>query len=250
MPPPLASLSAFGAIPTGLTNIPTPFQLHVPSAEVNKLPRLARQAEFGVPSWYNTHSDPADGYLGITRDWLINATTTWTAPNKFSWRDHEAYHNRFPNFRINVTTPSDDELYDLHFAALFSKNPDAVPIIFMHGWPGSWTEFAPMMDLLAAKYPTPEELPYHVIVPSIPDYGLSTRPGELHKAINISTAGEAMNQLMIELGFGESGYIAQGGDIGYFLARAMCGLFEACKAFHCEFLRCRGTGEEVNVDCL
>ncbi|KAM7210577.1 putative epoxide hydrolase [Rhypophila decipiens] len=231
-PPNLPSLSAFACLPPNILTTPTPFTLSVPSKEVNLLPRLARTGTFGVPSYYNTEADAASGKFGITRDWLINATSIWTSPSQFSWRSHEQYMNHFPNFRVNVTTPSDNELYDLHFAALFSKNESAIPIIFMHGWPGSWTEFAPMMDLLVDKYPTPEELPYHVVVPSIPDYGLSTRPGEVHKEINMTTAGEAMNQLMIELGFGESGYIAQGGDVGYFLARTMCGLFEECRAFH------------------
>lgn len=235
MTPPSLALSAFGILPSFVPTSPTPFTLRVSANQVHELPRLARVAHIGIPSWYNTQADPANAYLGITHSWLANATDVWTSPGPggFSWRDQEAYQNRFPQFRLNVTAPSDGEVYDLHFAALFSKRTDATPIIFMHGWPGSWTEFAPMMDFLVQKY-TPETLPYHIIVPSIPDYGLSYRPGELQKEINMTTAAEAMNQLMVDLGF--DGYIAQGGDVGYFLARSMCGLFEACRAFHCMFL--------------
>lgn len=41
-----------------------------------------------------------------------------------------------------------------------------------------------------------------------------------------------MNQLMIDLGFGRNGYIAQGGDIGSDLARRMAKLRPECKAVH------------------
>jgi len=131
-----------------------------------------------------------------------------------------------------VTTPSDGQLFTLHFTALFSLSPSAIPITLLHGWPGSWLEFAPVLDLLAEKY-TPSTLPYHVIVPSIPDYGLSTRADEDTKELTMEGAAEALNGLMIALGF-EGGYVAQGGDVGSFLAQTMCGLFGECKAFHCE----------------
>jgi len=217
----------FASLPTGIPGTPVPFTLRIPGHDLYHLPHLAHIADIAAPSWYNTQADTTAGYLGITREWLLNATSSWI--NDFDWRAHETYQNSFPNYRLNVTLPSDGEIFDLHFAALFSEKEDATPIIFMHGWPGSWTEFAPMMDLLVEKY-TLETLPYHVIVPSIPDYGLSYRPNELDKEVNMTTASEALNQLMVDLGFGA--YIAQGGDVGSFLARTMCGTFDECKAFH------------------
>lgn len=225
---PAHSLTAFASVPTGIPGSPTPFTLHVPGNDLYRLPLLASVANIGVPSWYNTQANTSGGYLGTTRDWLTNATSTWI--NDFDWRAHETYQNHFPNYRINVTLPSDGELFNLHFAALFSKKEDATPVIFMHGWPGSWTEFAPMLELLVEKY-TAETLPYHVIVPSLPDYGLSYRPNELDKEVNMTTAAEALNQLMVDLGF--DAYVAQGGDVGSFVAMTMCGLFDECKAFHC-----------------
>ena len=48
--------------------------------------------------------------------------------------------------------------YKIHFSALFSQKPDAIPIIFSHGWPGCFLEFLPMMEHIQATL-KPEELP-------------------------------------------------------------------------------------------
>jgi len=224
------SLAAFGHLPSGIPGCPVPFSLHVPKHEVRGLTSLVQHARIAVPSYYKTQADPTIGTFGVSRDWLANAQQTWTTD--FSWREHEEYHNKFPNFKINVTVPSDGQVFELHFAALFSKNASAIPITFLHGWPGSWLEFGGVLDLLAEKH-TPETLPYHVVVPSIPDYGLSTRAEEDTKELTMEGASEALNSLMVALGF--DAYVAQGGDVGSFLSQTMCGLFDECKAFHCEF---------------
>jgi pimeloyl-ACP methyl ester carboxylesterase len=90
-------------------------------------------------------------------------------------------------------------------------------------------DFLPMMDLLRNKY-TPESLPYHIITPSLPDYGLS---GSLSQNLEMTLerAASIMNGLMIALGF-EKGYVAQGGDLGSMIARLMSVNHKECKAFH------------------
>lgn len=40
-----------------------------------------------------------------------------------------------------------------------------------------------------------------------------------------------MNQLMVDLGFGKKGYVAQGGDVGSMVARLLAPISE-CKAIH------------------
>lgn len=171
---------------------------------------------------------PENGTYGVSRNWLLNAQETIL--DGYSWRDYEEYYNRLPQYKINITTPSDGQLFELHFAALFSTRPDAIPITFLHGWPGAWLEFAGVMDLLVKKY-TPETLPYHVVIPSLPDYGLSKRPNE-DRELTMEAASEASNQLMVDLGF--NAYVAQDGDVGASLAQGMCGVYDQCKAFHRE----------------
>ncbi|KAK0611672.1 Alpha/Beta hydrolase protein [Immersiella caudata] len=229
--------SAFGQLPASIPGYPVPFSLSVPPAAVASVNTLVSSALIDRPTYYNgPRADPTTATFGISRDWLATVQSEWTT--NYSWIDAEAYLNSFPNFMINVTTtsPENKQDFNLHFAALFSKNESAIPIILMHGWPGSWFEFAGVLDLLAAKY-TPETLPYHIVVPSIPDYGLSTRPMDAEDdAIELTMEGasEALNELMKELGFTK--YVAEGGDVGSFLAQTMCWEYDECRAFHLNML--------------
>ena len=89
-----------------------------------------------------------------------------------------------------------------------------------------------MMALLREKY-TSDTLPYHVIVPSLPGYTLSGGP-PLDKDFGLEDVGRVLNQLMIDLGFGSTGYVAQGGDVGSFVARLL-GSSKECRAIHGRF---------------
>ncbi len=44
--------------------------------------------------------------------------------------------NSFPQFTASVVD-DDGKDYTIHFVALFSKKPDAVPLMCLHGWPGN-----------------------------------------------------------------------------------------------------------------
>jgi len=117
----------------------------------------------------------------------------------------------------------------MHFVALFSDQEDAIPIAFYHGWPGSFLEFLDLLDLIKSKY-SAADLPYHIIVPSLPGYGYSSGP-PIDKNATIPDMPRICNKLMDSLGFG-SGYIAQGGDLGSFVSRQSAERFDSCKAYH------------------
>lgn len=121
-----------------------------------------------------------------------------------------------PHYKAAVTSNGDK--YSVHFAALFSPNKDAVPILLMHGWPGSFLEFLPILTKVQAQYASdPASLPYHLIVPSLPGYIFS----DLGTSQDMHTdkAADLLHDLMLTLGFG--GYIAQGGDVGAALSRSL-----------------------------
>lgn len=139
-------------------------------------------------------------------------------------RNCEKHINSFPNFKTTIKDKKGD--FDIHFAALFSEAPDAVPVVLLHGWPGSFLEFLPLLGLFREKY-TPQDLKYHVIVPSLPGYTLSGGQ-PVSEDLDPGDAARLMNTLMCELGF-EDGYIAQGGDVGSRVARVMGVEHEACK---------------------
>lgn len=215
--------SPFGSPPNNVTAKLEPYRLCVPEDELRRFTEPLRLSEIGPETWWNTQNDPQ---FGVSREWLIKAKQTWL--HHFDWREHENLLNEFPNFKITVED-SEAGSVGIHFAALFSAKEDAVPVVFFHGFPASFMEFIPMMQLLVNNY-SPETLPYHIIVPSLPDYGLSggsTRNTEM----SVVAAARIMNQLMVDLGFGK-GYIAQGGDLGSMIARIMSENHAECKAFH------------------
>lgn len=225
----MASFNGFDTVPSGANGKAEAFQLRVPDTDLSDLKTLLKLSPVGPETWENKTSTRDGGkYFGITRDWLVHAKETWL--ERFDWRKQEAYINSFPNFKISVQDGSSEPL-SIHFAALFSKKQDATPVIFMHGWPGCHLEFLPMLELLRTKY-TAETLPFHAIVPSLPGYNLSSGP-PTGQDFSTTDAARVLNQLMIDLGFG-SGYIAQGGDVGYFLARRMSFEHDECKALHGE----------------
>ncbi|KZL64874.1 epoxide hydrolase [Colletotrichum tofieldiae] len=217
----------FNVIPENSPGKPESFTLHVPEKELSEFQELLRLSKIGPATWWNQHTD---GQFGISREWLSQAKETWLT--SFDWRKHEEHINSLPNFKMTVKDVEAGQI-ELHFAALFSKNKNAIPVVFLHGFPASFTEFLPMMQLLADKY-TPETLPYHIIAPSLPGYGLSGSPCQ-DVEMTLELAARIMNQLMIDLGFGK-GYVAQGGDLGSLLARIMSVRYDACKAFHLNML--------------
>lgn len=94
---------------------------------------------------------------------------------------------------------------------------------------GSFMEFLPILKLCGDKY-SPETLPYHVIVPSLPGYTLSTGP-PLDGDFELSDVARIINRLMVNLGFG-NGYIAQGGDIGSMVCQVLGAMYKECRAIH------------------
>jgi pimeloyl-ACP methyl ester carboxylesterase len=127
----------------------------------------------------------------------------------------------------------------MHFIALRSAKSDAVPVVLLHGWPGSPLEFLGMLDLARNKYKS-EDLPYTFIVPSLPGYAYSSGPSLKTESTN-ETMAYFVDKLMVGLGFG-NGYIAQGGDIGSFVARILAARHEACKAAHSQYKSLRTIG--------
>jgi microsomal epoxide hydrolase len=97
---------------------------------------------------------------------------------------------------------------------------------------GSILEFVPLLSLFRTQY-TPQDLPFHIIVPALPGYAFSSPP-PLDRNFTMLEVADMLNSLMLELGFGATGYVAQGGDIGSRLARLLGAKHDACKAVHCE----------------
>ncbi|RMJ25114.1 epoxide hydrolase [Aspergillus sp. HF37] len=116
----------FSKIPSTTCIAPTPFRASIPQKQVSELQTLVALSKIASPTYESVQSDRR---FGITTDWLASMKEKWV--NDFDWRACEDRINSFPQFTVVV------EDIKVHFVALFSENEDAVPIVFLHGWPGN-----------------------------------------------------------------------------------------------------------------
>ncbi|MFC7247131.1 epoxide hydrolase family protein [Catellatospora aurea] len=163
-----------------------PFQIDLPSAALEDLwDRLDRTR-------WPDEADDAGWRYGTDLSYLRGLVRYWR--DDFDWRSVEARLNAVPQFRTEI-----DGL-QVHFAHVRSPNPDAVPLIFSHGWPGTFAEFLPLVPRLSDAF--------HLVIPSLPGFIFSapyTRPGprRIH---------DVWAALMQRLGYARFG--ACGSDVG------------------------------------
>lgn len=121
--------------------------------------------------------------------------------------------NAFPQGRVDI-----DGL-GIHYLHVRSPEPDALPLVITHGWPGSIVEFLAVLGPLAdprAHGGDPADA-FHVVAPSLPGYGWSDKPSRA--GWGIERIGTAWHELMTGLGYDR--YVAQGGDWGAGVTTAM-----------------------------
>jgi microsomal epoxide hydrolase len=226
-------MADYSKIPTGALLQPKPFKVNIGEEKLQQMKDFLKIAPIGPATYANTSTtqqanglSPPERSSGVRRDWLIEAKDQWL--NKFDWRKREERLNSFPHFTVPIKA-DDGHTVDIHFMALFSEKPDAVPLAFYHGWPGSFLEFTKIFELLRQKY-SPKDLPYHVIAPSLPNYAFSSGP-PVEIEWDVPEASAVLHKLMLGLGFG-SGYVAQGGDIGSGICQAQGSRYDECKSIH------------------
>jgi len=141
---------------------------------------------------------------GVPLGYLKGLAEYWRTG--YDWRKQEAQLNTFPQF----TTEIDGQ--HIHFLHVRSPEPDALPLIITHGYPGSIVEFMNIIGPLTTPraYGGDGADAFHVVAPSLPGFGFSTpvhEPGWV-----LSRIARAWDELMKRLGYERYG--AQGGDIG------------------------------------
>jgi len=186
----------------------TAFRIAIPDADLADLrDRLARTR------WPAEHpaDRPGNWERGIPTSYLRRLVERWR--DGFDWRAQEAKLNAFPQF----TTTIDGQ--PIHFLHVRSPEPDALPLILNHGYPGSVAEFLQVIGPLTdprAHGGDPADA-FHVVVPSLPGYGFSTPVSETGWVP--TRMARAFAELMRRLGYDRYG--AQGGDVGSAVAGAL-----------------------------
>jgi len=125
----------------------------------------------------------------------------------------EARLNELPQFVTQI------DGVDIHFIHAMSSHENALPLIMTHGWPGSVIELldcvGPLTDPTAHGGSAGDA--FHLVLPSLPGYGLSGEPVEL--GWNLGRTARASAELMHRLAY--TRYVAQGGDVGAGVTDAM-----------------------------
>ncbi len=132
--------------------------------------------------------------LGTDMAFLQQLCHRWA--DGFSFEDWADRCNRYPQIRTDI----DGTI--VHAIVARSEEPDATPLLLIHGWPGSVAEYFDVIEPLRARH--------HVIVPSIPGYGFSG-PTTRFGVGPLDISGMFV-ELMNRLGFGR--FIVAGGDWG------------------------------------
>ncbi|AOR36264.1 epoxide hydrolase [Streptomyces fodineus] len=182
-----------------------PFRLSVPQRDLDdlydRLDRTRWPAELPGSGW--EYGVPAGCLRELVRYWR----------HEYDWRAAEAELNRWPQFTTTIDGAR------IHFAHIRSPEPDATPLVITHGWPGSIVEFldvvGPLTDPVAHGGEAADA--FHVVVPSIPGFGLSGPTTE--RGWEARRVADAWARLMRRLGYERFGL--QGGDWGAAISREL-----------------------------
>ena len=175
-----------------------PFHVSIPDERLKDLRRRIAATQWPEQELVS------DASQGVQLATMKKLADYWA--KNYDWRKTEAKLNSYPQFITNI-----DGL-DIHFIHVKSKNPNALPVIITHGWPGSIIEqlkiIKPLTDPVA--YGGKVEDSFDVVIPSLPGYGFSGKPTAT--GWDPQRVARAWAVLMNRLGYKR--YVAQGGDWG------------------------------------
>jgi pimeloyl-ACP methyl ester carboxylesterase len=185
-----------------------PFSLSTSQAELDDLRRRLEAARW--PS----RELVEDASQGVQLATLQALARYWATEH--DWQKTEAKLNALPQFKTEI------DGIDVHFIHVKSRHENAMPLIITHGWPGSVIELlevvGPLTDPTAHGGSADDA--FHLVLPSLPGYGLSSQPTEL--GWDPARVAGAWAELMRRLGY--TRYVAQGGDQGASVTDAMARL--------------------------
>ncbi|KAH8586608.1 microsomal epoxide hydrolase [Bisporella sp. PMI_857] len=161
--------------------------------------------------------------LGAPLSDVRRITEYWR--KSYEWKTAEINLNKFPQFTTSIQADGFEPL-NIHFVHMKSEVKGAIPLLFVHGWPGSFVEVTKILEPLTRG---DGGVAFDVIAPSLPNFGFSE--GTSKRGFGFAQYAETMNKLMLRLGYKE--YVTQGGDWGAWITRAISLLYPGhCKATH------------------
>jgi pimeloyl-ACP methyl ester carboxylesterase len=182
-----------------------PFRINVPEEDLVELRRRVLATRWPDKE---TVADQSQGAQLAKMQELVRYWGT-----DYDWRKVEAKLNALPQFITEI------EGVDIHFIHVRSHHENALPLIMTHGWPGSIVEMLKVIEPLTdpTAHGGAAEEAFHLVIPSLPGYGFSTRPEAT--GWGPDRIARAWDELMRRLAYEH--YVAQGGDWGAVVTEAM-----------------------------
>ncbi|KAJ6507175.1 epoxide hydrolase 1 [Mycena vitilis] len=141
-----------------------PFEIHL-TARIARLKSLVENTHLPDKALYPDVS----GEHGIELDVLRELRSNWLT--SFDWEAQQAELNQFKQFTAVI------EGLTVHFVHEKSADPEAIPVILLHGWPGSFHEFSPVIKpLTQSSALNGKNASFNVVVPSLPGFVFSSAP--------------------------------------------------------------------------
>jgi pimeloyl-ACP methyl ester carboxylesterase len=165
-----------------------------------------------IAAWRQPDHEPVDDQSqGVQLATVQDLATYWAT--EYDWRRCEAKLNSLEHFITSI-----DGL-DVHFIHVRSSQPDALPLVVSHGWPGSVIEQLKIIEPLTnpSDHGGSASDAFDVVIPSLPGYGFSGKPATT--GWGPDRIARAWAILMQRLGYER--YVAQGGDWGTAISAAM-----------------------------
>ena len=182
-----------------------PFSIHVADSDLQDLDQRLALARFPEKE------TPDDWSQGVPLEYIREVVDYWL--DDYDWRRAESRINAFDQFTAEI-----DGL-DIHFLHVRSEEPNALPLVLTHGWPGSIVEFLKVIEPLTnpAAHGGDSGDAFHVVCPALPGYGFSGKPAGTGWGVEKIASTWAV--LMERLGYDR--YVAQGGDWGSAVTTAL-----------------------------
>lgn len=173
------------------TVAPTPFHISIPQDALDAVKRKLASATLPPPP---PQSDDPWKY-GVPNAELERILEHWKTA--YDWRKHEAALNAdLPQFTLPVTV-KDHGVFQAHFMHQRAKRADkAVPLLFVHGWPGHFAEVRKILPLLTNPG-SDEDLVFDVVAPSLPGFGFTSAPEKT--GFSISQYAEVRSVVIVNL---------------------------------------------------
>lgn len=174
-----------------------------------KVSKFRNTEDVNTPAWFDGPS--ASEIESVARYWVED----------YDWFEIQAGINaNFSHFYTTVPSPSHyyNESVDLHFIHQRSERKDAIPILFLHGWPSTNLEWKKLIPGLVQ--PESESQPaFHVVAPDLPGYGFSPALKGSRIGVGRSEYAAIFASLMDQLGYDR--YVVYSTDLGTVISMAL-----------------------------